>query len=154
MATKSTINRATQQVTDQSFIDGLDKHATALPSFSVGGETIKTPDVVTSLKADIAAANAVAPAKAAWQVTVQAAKSQRAQTAALVAKVTQALLVTFAGQADALADFGLKPRKPRAPLTSEQKAAAAAKSRATRAARNTMGTQQKRRSRATSAASP
>jgi hypothetical protein len=144
MATNSRSNRVTQQVSDQALIDGLNKHAATLASFSVGGENIKAPDVITSLKADIAAANAVAPAKAAWQVTVQAATSQRAQTGALVAKVKQALLVTFAGQVDALADFGLTPRKARAPLTSEQKAAAAAKARATRAARNTLGTQQKK----------
>ncbi|HEY8089983.1 MAG TPA: hypothetical protein VIF09_19110, partial [Polyangiaceae bacterium] len=55
----------------------------------------------------------------------------------------QALKVIFAGQIEALADFGLKAPKPRTPLTNAQKAAAAAKAKATRALRHTMGSKQK-----------
>jgi hypothetical protein len=59
-----------------------------------------------------------------------------------LAGLKQALLVAFAGQIDALADFGLTPRKVHV-FTPEQRIAAAAKSRATRAARHTMGSKQK-----------
>src|SRR5271165_3963291 len=98
---------------------------------------------MAALQADNAATNAVVPAKAAWQTTVQAAVNQNAKTAAMVSGVKQALKVMFAGQIDVLADFGLKPRKTPAPRTPAQKAASAAKAKATRTARNTMGPVQK-----------
>jgi hypothetical protein len=45
---------------------------------------------------------------------------------------------------DALATFGLTPRKPRV-VSPEARVAAAAKAKATRAARHTMGKKQKKR---------
>ena len=50
----------------------------------------------------------------------------------------------FGTSPDALADFGLQPKKAKAPATVTAKAAAAVKRAATRKARNTMGSQQRK----------
>ena len=93
---------------------------------------------VVTLRADVNAAKAVTTAK----VT-----TERAATPALrsfVDALVSYVKVTFGGQPEVLADFGIHP-KARTPLTVEQKAAAAAKRAATRAARGTKGSKQKKR---------
>ena len=116
-------NRTNEIAADQKLIDGLPKHAATLPSFLIAYE-------------------AVQPAKATWQATIQQARSEIAATKSVVSAVKQAILTAFAGQVDTLADFGLTPRKVRV-LSPQQKVAAAAKSKATRAARHTTGSVQK-----------
>jgi hypothetical protein len=143
MATKSKSNRSQQQTGDQHLIDGLTKHASTLPSLTFVGESHPTAAIIAVLQTRIASANAVSPAKATWQSTVQADRDERAKTTAYVSGLRQALQLAFAGSVDALADFGLKRRKQTAPRTPEQKAAAVAKAKATRAARHTMGSKQK-----------
>ena len=135
-------NRTSEIAADQKLIDGLTKHAATLPSFLIAGVSTTTTNVIAKLQARIAAEQAVQPARATWQATVQQAGSQIAATKSVVSAVKQALLVAFAGQVDTLADFGLTPRKVRV-VTPEQKVAAAAKSKATRAARHTAGSVQK-----------
>ena len=144
MGTKPKFNRVEQLTADQALVDGLTKYADKLSALMVGGAPVKVADVVAALNAEIAAENAVAPAKATWEAAVQAAKDQRAKTKATLTGVKQSIQLMFAGQAEALGDFGLKPRKEPAPRTPQQKAAAVAKAKATRAARGTMGTQQKK----------
>jgi hypothetical protein len=136
-------NHIQQQSADQGLIDGLTKHEATLTSFLVGGTSFKTSDVITVLRARIAAANAAQSTRATWQTAVKANAGERASTKTLVSGVKQQLLVMFAGSIDTLAEFGLKPRKAPAPLTPEKKVVAAAKAKATRAARHTMGTKQK-----------
>jgi len=136
-------NRTSEIAADQKLIDGLTKHAATLPSFLIAGVSTTTTNVIAKLQARIAAEQAVQPARATWQATVQQAGSQIAATKSVVSAVKQALLVAFAGQVDTLADFGLTPRKVRV-VTPEQKVAAAAKSKATRAARHTAGSVQKK----------
>jgi hypothetical protein len=136
-------NRTTQQAGDQKLIDGLTKHASALPSLTVLGTTLQTTDIITTLQARLASAGTVISTRATWQNAVKTDKAERASTKALVSAVRQAVLLAFAGQVDVLADFGLKPRKPRVPRTPAQKAEATAKAKATRAARHTMGSKQK-----------
>ena len=143
MATKNVLNRTERQDADQKLIDGLNTHASTLPSLTIGGTSYTTAAVVAVLQARIAAANAVIPARASWQGTVQADRDERTKTKTFVSGLRQALLVAFAGSIETLADFGLKPRKARTPRTPEQKAAATAKAKATRAARHTMGSKQK-----------
>jgi hypothetical protein len=50
----------------------------------------------------------------------------------------------FAGQPDALADFGQQPKKARAPLTAEKQAAANAKRQSTLAARGVVGSKKRK----------
>ena len=143
MSTKPKANQAAQLADDQSLIDGLVKHAATLITLMVAGSTVQTSDLVTVLKARIAAIKLVITTKATFMAAVAAAHAEIANTAALVSGARQALKIAFAGQVEGLGDFGLKPPKVRTPLTPEQKAAAVAKAKATRKARNTMGAKQK-----------
>jgi hypothetical protein len=127
MGTRQKTNRVKQLAANQTFINGLTKHADKLSALTVGGAPVKVADVVAALKAEIAAENAVAPAKATWEATVQAAKDQRAKTKTALTGVKQSLQLMFAGQVETLGDFGLKPRKQPAPRTPQQKAASVAK---------------------------
>ena len=116
-------NAQTQQAADQALVDGLTKHQATLPSFRIAGVDIPTTTILSTLQARIAARAAVAPAKASYQVVVKASADGSLKSKALVSGVRQALGVMFAGQIDALAQYGLKPRKAPAPRTPEQKAA-------------------------------
>jgi hypothetical protein len=136
-------NRTSEVTADQKLIAGLTKHAATLPSFVVAGVSTTNADVIAKLQARIAAENAVPPARATWQAAVSAARSEIAATKSVVSAVKQAVLAAFAGQVDALGDFGLTPRKARV-LTPEAKVAATAKAKATRAARHTAGSVQKK----------
>jgi hypothetical protein len=143
MTTKDKTNNATQLAADQALIDGLVKHAATLVTLLVAGSTVQTTDLVTVLKARIAAIKLAITTKATFMAAVAAAHAEIANTAALVSGARQALKIAFAGQIETLGDFGLKPRKAPTPLTPEQKAAAVAKAKATRAARHTAGKKQK-----------
>jgi hypothetical protein len=135
-------NQIDQTTADQKLIDGLTKHAATLPSIVIAGTSTTTADIVAKLQARITAIKTVQTTKATWQAAVQAARTEQATTKTFVSGVKQALLVAFAGQVDALADFGLTARKVTV-LTPEEKVAAAAKRTATRAARHTLGSKQK-----------
>jgi hypothetical protein len=135
-------NRADQTVADQNLIDGLTKHASTITSIMIGGASLTTKNIIAKLQTRIDDATTVVTTRATWQAAVKAEKDGRVGTRTFVSGLKQALLVAFAGQVDALADFGLTPRKPRV-LTPQQKTAATAKAKATRAARHTMGKVQK-----------
>jgi len=135
-------NRNAQLAADQKFIDGLNKHSQTITSLVIGGTSLTTAAIIGILQARLDAANAAQSTRAAWLNAVKADKDERAKTRTFRAGLRQALQVAFAGSIDALADFGLTPRKPRV-VTPEKKAAAAAKAKATRAARHTMGKKQK-----------
>jgi hypothetical protein len=143
MSAKKT-NRSQQQAGDQKLIDGLNKHAATIPFLVVGGASHPTADIIAAVQARLATAGAALSTRATWLSAVKADADERSKTKAFVSGVRQALQVAFAGSVDALADFGLKPRKPPAARTPEEKAAAAAKAKATRLARHTMGPQQKK----------
>jgi sulfite reductase beta subunit-like hemoprotein len=108
----------------------------------VGGVSVTTKDIATTLQARIVTAKAATSARATWQAAVQADRDERAKTKTLVSVVKQTLLASFAGQVETLANFGLTPRKPRV-VSPESRVAAAAKAKATRAARHTLGKKQK-----------
>jgi hypothetical protein len=131
-------NRTDQTLADQKLIDGLTKHASTITALVIGGTSLTTSEIVAKLKTLIDTANAASTTRATWQAAVKADKDARAASRAFVSGLKQALLVAFAGQIDALADFGLTGRKTTV-LTPEQKTAAAAKRAATRIARHTMG---------------
>jgi len=135
--------RLTNQAADQKMIDGFNKHAQTVPSLLIAGTSFKPADIITVLQTRLSTANAAQSTRATWQNAVKADKDERAKTKTLVDGVRQALLVALSASIDALADFGLSPRKVRV-LTPEQKAVAAAKAKATRKARGTMGKVQKK----------
>jgi hypothetical protein len=135
-------NRVDLTLADQKLIDGLTKHASTITSVVVGGVAMATKDIITTLQTRITMYNATEPARATWQATVAANKAERQKTKAIVAAVKQTVLSSFAGQIDALTDFGLTPRKV-AVLTPAEKTERTAKALATRAARHTLGKVQK-----------
>ena len=143
MAANSKTNKDTQNTADQSFISGLQKHQAEVASLMVGGVPIPTPSLIATLQSRIAARMQSETSHKAWQDDVQAEQAILAKSKAEVSGARQAIKVAFAGQIEALGDFGIKPPKPRTPLTNAQKAAAAAKAKATRALRHTMGSKQK-----------
>ena len=136
-------NRTDQMASEQKLSDGLNKHAQTITSIVIGGTAMTTKDIIATLQTLIASANTVQSAKATWQNTIKADQDERTKLKTFVSGLKQALLVAFAGSIDALADFGLTPRKVTV-RTPEQKTAAAAKAKATRAARHTAGTKQKK----------
>jgi len=138
------LNRSQQQVADQKLIDGLTKHAATIPFVVIGGTSLSPAALIAAMQARLAAAAATVTTRATWLSAVKADADERAKTKTLVSGIRQAMQVAFGGSIDALADFGLKPRKQPAARTPEEKAAAVAKAQATRAARHTMGPQQKK----------
>jgi len=136
-------NVQTQQAEDQALMDGFTKHQSTIASLFIGGSSVPTTTIISTLQARIAARAAVAPARASFQVVVQANRDELANTRAMIAGARQAIALMFAGQIDILAEFGLKPRKARAPRTPQQKLDSAAKAKATREARHTAGPKQK-----------
>ena len=135
-------NRPAQSASEQKLVDGLNKHAQTITSFVIGGVTMPTKDIITTLQTLITSANAVQSSKATWQNNVKTDIDERTKLKTFVSGLKQALLVAFAGSIDTLADFGLTGRQ-KPVRTPEEKLAAAAKAKATRAARHTMGPKQK-----------
>jgi hypothetical protein len=135
-------NRPSEIDALQKLCDGLAKHATAIPQVVIAGTAMAPADVVAKLQARIAVAKAVQTTKATWQGAVKADIAATVQLQPFLSGLRQTLLAAFTGQVDALADFGLTPRK-KAVITPETRAASALKAKATRAARNTLGKKQK-----------
>jgi hypothetical protein len=135
-------SRPSQTAADEKLIDGLNKHAATITVLVIAGATMATKDVIATLQQRVDTSTKAVTTKATWQAAVAADKAERVKTRAFISGLRQALLAAFSGQVDALADFGLTPRK-QVVLTPDQKVARAAKAKATRAARHTMGTVQK-----------
>jgi hypothetical protein len=143
MSTKTiNANRLNRQAADQKLADGLAKHRQALAALMIGGASHTVDDILAILQTRLAAAVAAESTRATWQTAVKADRDERAKTKTFVSGLRQALQVAFTGSIDALADFGLAPRKQRV-VTPEKKAAAAAKAKATRIARHTVGPKKK-----------
>ena len=110
-----------------------------ITSFPIGGAVMTYVQFLAAMTPIVDAANAVIAARSAWQTAVQAERTMSAQTKIFLAAVRQAIYVFFGNNPDALADFGLVPKKPRVPMTPAARVVAAAKSAATRKARGTSG---------------
>jgi hypothetical protein len=135
-------NRIDRTAADQSLSDGLQKHAATIPPIFVAGAAVPATAIVAALQARIDSGKAAVATRATWSAAVQADRNELAGSNPLVSACKQTLLLVYAGQADTLADFGLKPRKPRV-VTPETQVAAAQKAKATRQARHTLGKKQK-----------
>lgn len=135
-------NRTNELDALQKLSDGLGKHAAALQQVVIAGSSMTQGDVVAKLQARIAVAKYVKTTHAIWQNAVKADKDAAPQYKVFLSGVRQMILAAFAGQVDALADFGLTPRKVPV-ITPEKRAASALKAKATRAARGTTSKKQK-----------
>jgi hypothetical protein len=135
-------NRIDEMAADQKLIDGLTKHAATITSLVIGGVTMATKDIISTLQARITASQNAQNTRATWQAAVVTDHAERTKTMTFASGLRQGLIVAFTGQVDALADFGLTARKA-VVLTPAELLARNAKATATRAARHTLGTVQK-----------
>jgi hypothetical protein len=131
-------SRTTQISRDEALIAGVEKHLSGV-TLTLSGQALTTKQIVSELQDLIDAANAVEPARAAWQAAVAAEKAQQASSQEFLVALRQAVLAMFRSQPDVLADFSLTAPKKRPKLTSAQAALNAARSKATRVARGTLG---------------
>jgi hypothetical protein len=135
-------NRPSRISAEQKLIDGLNKHASTITSMVIAGTAMTPAQIIAAVQAILTTATNVVTTRAAWQAAVLTDSNTSVKNDAFLSGLRQALLVAFAGQVDALADFGLTVRKP-VVRTPAEKAEASAKAKATRAARHTMGAKQK-----------
>jgi hypothetical protein len=113
--------------------------------FNVAGKKYTSADVLRLLQGRIDAADQTATAKAAFHAAVAAERDEVGRSEPTLDAVRQILLILLAASPEALADFGLVPRKTRRELTVKEKSAAVDQAIATREARHTMGARQKRK---------
>ena len=140
-----TTGKETDVALARQLIAGTKQHFSTASSLTFGNGTFTPAQVEAFLQTLIDLRTAVDDAKSGTKAKIVAEAAQgpslRSQMAALVAFVK----ATFGDSPDALADFGLKPKKARTPLTIDQLAEAAARRAATRAARHTMGPKEKQK---------
>ena len=139
----TTISKTTQLTRDQEMIAGIKKHSSTVTSWIIAGKAYTSQQAVDILQARVDAALAVASSKASYGSTVQAAKTETANTKQFVAGLRQATYIMFSTQVDTLADFGLAPHKARTVPTAVQKVQAVELRKATRVVRHTMSPKKK-----------
>ncbi|HEX3343864.1 MAG TPA: hypothetical protein VHS09_04790 [Polyangiaceae bacterium] len=128
----------------EALSEGTTKHfPNASQSLAVGGGTYTVTDVTTKLGQIVSLRSATVAAQVSAKAKVAAERTQLPPLLLFMAAYVAFVKATFGQSPDALADFGLVPRKVRKPLTAEQLAAAKAKRIATRAARGTVGSTKK-----------
>jgi hypothetical protein len=110
----------------------------------VGTSTMTVAAVLGQLQTIVDNRAAVVAAQATAKAKVAAEMAAMPALDAILVAFEAFIRFTFGSDPEALADFGLAPRKVPAPLTAEQKAVAAAKRKATRAARGTTSAKQKK----------
>jgi hypothetical protein len=109
------------------------------------GNATRTVSALTQLlQSFVSLRNAVVASQAATKERVAAERAQAPALLAVIDEYVSFVRATFGNSPEALADFGLSPRKGKKPQTAEQVAAAVAKRNATRAKRQTMGKNQKK----------
>lgn len=125
-------------------IAGIQKHFGNVPSITFAGRTLTPAQLTSDLQSLVNLRNDVIAAQTAEKGKLAAEESQAPAIDATMLAFVDFVRGMFAGQPDALADFGQKPKKVRAPLTAEQQAAANAKRQSTREARGVVGKQKRK----------
>jgi hypothetical protein len=139
-------NKSTRVVRAEDLIAGIKKRfPNPNDSVEFGGATYTVADVLAKLQRVVDLRDGVEQAQAAAKVKLAAEEAEEPALVVVLDGFTGFVRTRFGNSADALADFGLKPRKGPAPQTAEEKAVAAAKRKATRKARNTMGPKAKKK---------
>jgi hypothetical protein len=124
-----------------SLVGGLKKRC-AGKQLTVRGRVINVDEAIPKLLNYVTLREAVKPAKGVWQKTVQDAKDAEPEVAELAVDIEDWVRMNYGDQADALADFNMKPHKPRKPSL-KARAAGVDKSIATREARLTLPKKEK-----------
>jgi hypothetical protein len=117
---------------------------------SLAGEVFTPTDLAKLFQSQLDSADAITPAKGTYKRTVQAYRDLSKRISAVVMGFKQYLWNLYGNNAEALAVFGLEPRKVAKPKAAT-KAGAVSKSKATRLARGTKGKKQRKATTGTSA---
>ena len=125
-------------------IAGTGKRFANVGQLTFAGSTFTPSQVTDKLQQLVALRNDVNAARAALKVKETVEDAQAPSLRDFMLLFVAFVKASFANLADALADFGLQPKKVRAPLTTDEQAAANAKREATRAARKVMGSKQRK----------
>jgi hypothetical protein len=125
-------------------IAGIGKRFANVGQLMFAGSTFTPAQVTDKLNQLVALRADVNAAKAALKVKVAAEDAQAPSLREFMLLFVAFVKATFANLADALADFGLQPRKAAAPRTAAENAAANAKRAATRAARGVIGAKKRK----------
>ena len=128
----------------KQLIAGTAKRLANVGQLTIAGITLTPAQVTDKLQQLVALRADVDAARAALEVKVAAEKASAPSLRDFMVLFVAFVMATYAGLADALADFGLQPKKAPAPRTAEELAAANAKRKATRAARGVMGKKQRK----------
>jgi hypothetical protein len=135
MAAKS---KTAQLVKDTNLEAGIQQNQATFPPIIVLGQVQTAASCEAVLKARIAAASDVPPARLNYSVAVAAANAEIASTQPFVTELTQQLVAYYTKNAPAtLAQYGLAPKKARAKRSPVTNVVAAAKNAATREQRGT-----------------
>jgi hypothetical protein len=116
----------------------------ASDKLTVGGVAYTVSALTALLQSSVDLREAVDVSKAAAKAKIEAERAQAPSLRGVISAYAAYVKATFGNSPEALANFGLPPRKARTPLTAEQKTAAVAKRAATRAVRHTMSSKQKK----------
>lgn len=138
MSTKPTQTRVEEDAAAQKLADGLAKHQATIGDLIIGAQKYAVAAAIALVLAPVQTSKDVAVKKAAYEAALEADRRAKASSKVFVYALKQTLLAMFVGQVEALADFGLKGRKPRV-VSPETKVAAAARAKATRELRRTLG---------------
>ena len=126
----------------ESMIAGIQKNC-ANATFILRGQTYTASEAIALVQTLLDAAMKERTAKGDWQYAMAAAAAVEAASGAEAKELRQLLAVSFSNMHNALADFGMVPKKVRAPLSTDARLAATAKLQATRKARGTTSKKQK-----------
>ncbi len=120
------------------------RFANAAQVLPLGSNPVTVGDATTKMQQVVDKRAAVVMAQAAAKTRVDEEDAALPDLTAFVSAFTTLVRLNFGDDAEALADFGLAPRKVPEPQTAEQKAVAVAKRAATRVARGTKSAKQKK----------
>jgi hypothetical protein len=121
---------------------GLLKYC-ATSTFTIGGKSYSTPQVVALITGLQNAAVTKATAASAAKVAREAVTAAEASDGQVVKGVRNVVELMFSNDPPVLTELAITPRKPPKPLSAAARAAATAKADATRKARGTTSKKQK-----------
>jgi hypothetical protein len=127
----------------KQLIVGIQKRLASVPQMTFGGGTFTPAQVEAQLQKLPTLRDDVTVAKSAWETKLSDERDQEPALREFLTAFVSFVRVTFGKSPDALADFGLKPRKAPKPLTGDELAAKAKKAKATRKARGTVSKKEK-----------
>jgi hypothetical protein len=145
------IAKPTRSDRNRTMIAGVQKHLSASPTITLGGQTFTLAALIKVLQDEIDTASATLVAEGVFHKAVAAEQAAMAAGEPVFRALRAFVLNLFEGQTDVLADFGITVVARQVP-SAATKAAAALKAKATREARGTGGKRQKAKIKATAPA--